>query len=405
MRIGILNASTVAADRNAPRPHLEARVQPSLASIPAADWNALDLGGVPFLHHAYLAGLEQHGAVGVGTGWLPCHVVVYAGSTLVGALPLYSKTHSWGEFVFDFSWAEAYTRHGLGYYPKLVSATPFTPATGPRLLVHPQHEADPIRHALLAGARALLATHSSLHFQFPSDADADWLKAQGLLSRIDCQFHWTHQGYADFDAFLATFTAEKRKKAKRERRRIAEASVVFEWRAGDTLSPALWSQVYALKASTFHRHGHEPYLPQTLFESLGAHSGVVPLVLLAWRHDLLVATAIFFASADTLYGRYWGSSGDYHSLHFEACYYQGIEYCIQHGIRHFEPGTQGEHKVARGFVPTLTHSMHDIKDPRFKEAIAQFLEQERAAVHRYAEAVADHVPYRHTAATEIQVVI
>ncbi len=385
--------------------NLQPRVERALTTIAAADWNALDHGGVPFLRYAYLAGLEAYGAVGPGTGWMPVHITVYQQGILVGALPLYSKTHSWGEFVFDFSWAQAYERNGLPYYPKLVSATPFTPATGPRLLVHPDYPADPIRHALLAAARALLPTHSSLHLQFTSTTDTPWLHSQGLLSRIDCQFHWSNQNYATFEEFLATFTADKRKKAKRERRRIAEAGVVFEWRTGDSLDAALWAQVYALKASTFHRHGHEPYLPQAFLESLSSDRLVRPLILLAWHGTQLVATAIFFASATTLYGRYWGSSGDYHSLHFEACYYQGIEYCIQHQLKQFEPGTQGEHKVARGFVPTLTHSMHEIADPRFSEAIAGFLEQERAGVARYATEVASHVPYRDEPTPPLTVVI
>ena len=366
----------------------------TIDELGAAAWNALAHEGVPFLRHEFLAALEHSGAVGPARGWQPLHIAVRAGDALLGALPLYSKSHSWGEFVFDFSWAQAFERYGLRYYPKLVAATPFTPACGPRFLVHPGADRERVAAALLEGARALLAEHSSLHVQFPTPAEGAWLERAGFWPRLDCQFQWANRGYHDFDEFLAGFTAEKRKKAKRERRRISEAGIRFEWRAGGELGPALWREVYALHADTFHRHGHEPYLELAFFTELSHTLPGQPLVLLARHGGTLVAAAIFFRGAEALYGRYWGARGDFHSLHFEACYHQGIDYCIREGLARFEPGTQGEHKIARGFVPTLTHSAHLIREPRFHAAIGRFLADERAAVRAYATEAGQHVPYR-----------
>lgn len=376
------------------RPTLEARVVDDLAAVDPGEWNALDHQGVPFLRHEFLRGLERSGAVGGDTGWQSRHVLVRRAGGLVGALPLYEKRHSWGEFVFDFSWAKAYERHGLPYYPKLVAATPFTPAGGPRLLVRPGESIDDIRAALLEGAMHAAAGVSSLHVQFTTADEAAWLETAGFATRIDCQFHWHNRGYRDFADFLDTFTADKRKKAKRERRRIEEAGIRYEWRRGDELSPSLWRAVYALKAHTFHRHGHEPYLPLAFFTDLPADSPARPLVLLAWQDSVPVATAIFFRGERTLYGRYWGSAGEFHSLHFETCYHQGIEYCIREGLSSFEPGTQGEHKIARGFAPTITRSSHHIADPRFREAIARYLIEEGRSVEAYAASAAEHVPFK-----------
>jgi predicted N-acyltransferase len=377
-------------------PALVARPLASIDEVPAAEWNALDLGGVPFVRHEFLAALEHTGCVGGDTGWRPRHVIVRRGARLAGAMPLYEKAHSWGEFVFDFGWAQAYSRHGLRYYPKLVAATPFTPATGPRLLVAPGEDAAAIRAALLAAAQDVLRSigGSTLHVQFADDADADWLQARGLLARIDCQFHWENRGYADFDAFLATFTAEKRKKAKRERRRVFEAGIAFEMVPGGELSARDWKTVHRLHGDTFRRHGHDPYLNLAFFAEVSHTLPGQPVVLLARQAGEIVATAIFFRGADTLYGRYWGAAGDFHSLHFEACYHQGIEYCIAQGLRRFEPGTQGEHKLARGFAPSFTRSAHHVADPRFAQAIARFLDEERAAIRAYAKEAGQHVPFR-----------
>jgi predicted N-acyltransferase len=385
-------------------PSLTFRTLAGIDDVAAADWNALDLRGVPFLRHEFLAALEHAGCVGDGTGWRPRHVIVRRGTRVVGAMPLYEKTHSWGEFVFDFGWAQAYSRHGLRYYPKLVGATPFTPASGPRLLVAPGEDAGEVRAALLGAARETMRElgASSLHVQFAADEDAEWLERRGLLGRVDCQFHWQNRDYADFEAFLGTFTADKRKKAKRERRRVFEAGIVFEMRAGHELDAREWRAVHALHADTFRRHGHDPYLSLPFFEEVSRTLPGQPVVLLARAGRDIVATAIFFRGRDTLYGRYWGAAGDFHSLHFEACYHQGIEYCIANGLQRFEPGTQGEHKLARGFAPAFTRSAHEIADPRFAQAIARFLEEERAAVRAYAREAGQHVPFRRSEHLDVE---
>ena len=388
----------------------------AIDEVPAAAWNALGHAGVPFLRHEFLAALEHTGCVGPGTGWIPCHVTVARGTQLLGALPLYRKSHSWGEFVFDFSWAQAYARHGERYYPKLVAATPFTPATGPRLLLRAdlpagagslaagtETGADAVRRALLAAAHAAEPRASSLHLQFTTGEEARWLAAHNALARIDCQFHWENRRavagedsarYLDFEDFLGCFTAEKRKKAKRERRRVLEAGIAFDWCSGAELDAAEWQRVYELHADTFRRHGHEPYLNRAFFAEVSRTLPAALQVLRARRGAEVLATAIFFRGAEALYGRYWGATAGLHSLHFEACYHQGIEYCIREGLARFEPGTQGEHKLARGFRPTLTHSAHFIREPRFAAAIGRFLAQERAAVRAYALDAGQHVPFR-----------
>ena len=382
---------------------LEARRLKSIAEVEARDWNALNAGGVPFLRHEFLHTLEATGCVGRGTGWTPAHLVLHGGGkhpTLVGALPLYEKSHSWGEFVFDFSWAEAYARHGDRYYPKLVAAIPVTPVTGPRVLVSPADSAAAVREALTRAAEALAEERaaSSVHAQFPTAEEAEFLGQQGWLPRLDCQFHWFNKGYADFEGFLQSFTAEKRKKAKRERRRVLEAGIDFEFRRGGELSLAEWRTVHRLHALTFHRHGHEPYLSLEFFATLSRVWPEQPVVALARRGREVVATAIFFEGSEALYGRYWGASADYHSLHFETCYHQGIEFAIRQGLARFEPGTQGLHKLARGFTPTLTHSAHFIRDPRYRRALAAFLSEEGASVRDYANAASRHLPFRRIAA-------
>ncbi|HKN09633.1 MAG TPA: GNAT family N-acetyltransferase, partial [Pseudomonadota bacterium] len=311
------------------------------------------------------------------------------------------KAHSRGEFVFDFSWANAYAQHGLRYYPKLLSAIPFTPATGARFLVSPGVDAQAMSAALIAAATSYAQEEqlSSWHILFPTEEDLEASRRAGLILRRDCQFHWYNRGYESFDAFLATFTAEKRKKAKRERRRVAEAGIGFDTLSGGDLDQTLWRTVYEFYADTFYRHGHEPYLSLKFFKLIAARMPERLMLKLARQGATPVAVAIFFVGDDALYGRYWGAGGNHHSLHFETCYYQGIEYCIERGLQRFEPGTQGEHKVPRGFVPTLTGSAHYIADERFAAAIRDFAARETRGVGRYAAAVNEHIPY-HKAADE-----
>ena len=367
-----------------------------MADVDAAAWNALAGHAQPFLRHEFLLAVEESGCASRRTGWTPRHLVLEnARGQAVGAMPLYLKSHSRGEFVFDFSWANAYAQHGLRYYPKLLNAVPFTPVRGSRLLVAADADAQAHVRALIesAGEYARAEALSSWHVLFPSNTDLADLKAAGLIERRDCQFHWFNQGYESFDAFLATFTAEKRKKAKRERRRVAEAGIEFDTRLGGEMDDDLWETVYAFYADTFYRHGHEPYLTLDFFKRIAA---ALPdrLMLKIARHGVTpIAVAIFFIGEEALFGRYWGAGGNYHSLHFETCYYQGIEFCIEHKLQRFEPGTQGEHKVPRGFVPTLTSSVHDIVDPRFAAAIRDFAAREARGVDQYAASVNEHVPY------------
>jgi predicted N-acyltransferase len=382
-----------------------ARFLKSIADVDAAAWNAVAGSIQPFLRHEFLLALEASGCAVPRTGWAPCHLVLEdPRGRVTGAMPLYRKAHSRGEFVFDFSWANAYAQHGLKYYPKLLTAIPFTPVRGPRLLVGPGEDPPATAAALIRAAAGYARSEqlSSWHVLFPSDENLAPLKRAGLIERRDCQFHWFNQGYESFDAFLATFTAEKRKKAKRERRRVAEAGIEFDTRLGGDMDDASWAVVYEFYADTFYRHGHEPYLNLNFFKRIAAAMPDKLMLKIARHGPSPIAVAIFFVGEDALFGRYWGAGGNFHSLHFETCYYQGIEYCIQHKLQRFEPGTQGEHKVPRGFVPTLMGSAHDIVDPRFSAAITDFALREARGVDHYAAAVNEHVPYHRASDEELQ---
>jgi predicted N-acyltransferase len=377
---------------------LQARTVASIDHIPAAQWNALVLDGNPFVRHEFLLALERTACVGAASGWLPNHLILEDGERLLAALPLYRKSHSWGEFVFDWSWARAYDQAGLHYYPKLVSMPPFTPATGPRLLIAPDAPIDAkarLSQELLTLAKS--AHLSSAHLLFLTDEDRAVLNDQvdqPFLWRKDCQFHWRNRGYGSFDDFIATFRADKRKKALRERRRVHEGGVTYRTLTGADMDAKLWDIVFGFSAATFEAHGHEHYLNVEFFRAVSSVMPQMVVVKLAEYQGHPIATAIFFRGEKVLYGRYWGAAANYHSLHFETCYYQGIEYCIEHGLEHFEPGTQGEHKVPRGFEPTTTWSAHWIADPRFRRAIDEYLNVERAQIDQYILEVEQHTPFR-----------
>ena len=367
-----------------------------ILNLDPESWNSL-AGDSPFLRYEFLAALEETGCVGGQTSWQPCHITVTSpDGELLGALPLYIKYDSRGEFVFDWGWANAYEQAGLDYYPKLVSAVPFTPATGRRMLVADTADFPEIAEALLGAARELGKTldASSLHVLFPTDAQNNFLADEGLLTRKSCQFHWHNDDYQSFEDFLSRFSSAKRKKARRERRRIAEAGIHFEHLSGDELTDNDWDAVFGFYAKTFLRRGRSPYLSREFFTSIADSIPKSLVVILARYEEQPIASAICFRSSDTLYGRYWGSLADFHSLHFETCYYQGIEYCIREGLRRFEPGTQGEHKISRGFTPKATWSNHWILDPEFGHAVAEFLDREREHVEAYMDELADHAPYR-----------
>jgi predicted N-acyltransferase len=368
----------------------------SIADVSSREWNALGAGGNPFTRHEFLAALERTHCVGRGTGWEPRYLTLQDGGGLAAAAAAFVKTHSFGEFVFDFAWAKGYERLGRRYYPKLTLAAPFTPATGPRLLVRADLDGTAVAARLLAELEHHAVSHglSGVHALFLDEAARAACARRGWLLRRDCQFHWTNRGYGSFEEYLGTFTAEKRKKARRERRRVAEAGVRFETRLGGELDEALLDRIYDLHRDTFLRHGHEPYLTRAFFSAAARAMPDSLMVKLARHGRTVVAAAIFFCCRDALFGRYWGAAADYHSLHFEACYHQGIEFCIERGIARFEPGTQGEHKVSRGFEPAITWSAHYIADTAFRAAISEYLAREGAAVEAYALEVQGHVPYR-----------
>jgi uncharacterized protein len=374
---------------------VQVRLLSRISDIPAGEWNAL-AGDYPFLRHEFLAAIEDSGCASARSGWSPHHLLLFDEHGLAAAAPLYRKTHSWGEFVFDFAWARAAEQAGIPYYPKLLCAVPFTPASGPRLLCRTDLPAAATRVQLLAAMRERLdaAQLSSVHALFLDAPARAACEQDGWLLRRDCHFQWHNRGYRDFDDFLDSFSADKRKKARRERRRVAEQGIEFRTLRGDELSEALIERVFLLHEVTFIRHGHTPYLNRAFFSRIARSLADSFLVKLALRDGVAVAAAVFFRSADTLYGRYWGADADYHSLHFEACYYQGIDYCIAHGLSTFQPGTQGEHKIARGFEPALTWSAHWIADPALRRAIGAYLAREGLAIDAYASEADAHAPFR-----------
>lgn len=384
----------------------------SMTDVSAAAWNRLDAGGSPFLRHEYLAALEQHGCAIRRTGWEHSALLLTAeDGGLLGAFPQYRKHHSMGEFVFDFAWADAYSRLGLRYYPKRICAIPFTPVPGPRFLLaapstlsyYGWRPAEACLALLKASLeRTACQGDSSWHCLFPETAQAHILRDQGLIMRKGYRFLWTNAGYRSFEDFLACLTAKKRKKIKRERRRIREAEIEVEMDVAERFDTSIWQELFPLYASTYLIRGQAPYLNLGFFQTLHRSLARNMVLALARHKRRLIAGAIFFRDAERLYGRHWGASDDYHSLHFELCYYRGIEYCIEQGLSTFDPGTQGEHKVPRGFLPSPTWSAHWLADSRLQLAVADFARREAQMMDRYAEEVRAHSPYRAETATANQ---
>lgn len=374
---------------------MQTRYHESIRDIPAAAWNALFDSGYPFTRHDFLAALEDSGSVGTSAGWEPEHIVIYDDDGLpCAAAPHYRKHHSYGEFVFDFQWADAAHRIGCAYYPKGVCAIPFTPTGGPRLgAVDEQARAELAKALYRTGAAQQL---SSEHILFADASDAESLREAGFLLREDVQFHFRNRGYADFEGYLAALSSAKRKKIRRERRRVhEEAGIRFRVAAGDTLDDAAWARIYALYANTYHERGQHPYLSEAFWQQYGRQEGTPVRVVLGEYNGDILACALCVQGDDTLYGRHWGCAEDVHSLHFETCYYQGIAYCIQQGLARFDAGTQGGHKLMRGFEPVLTYSLHWLAEPRLHAAVADFLERERAAIEAGRERLAtEHSAYR-----------
>ncbi len=381
---------------------METRIVASAGELAARDWNRLDTGDNPFLLHEFLRALEESECVGAAAGWLPQYLIAEEDGRLAGAVPLYRKSHSYGEYVFDWAWAEAYGRAGLRYYPKLVAAVPFTPVTGPRLLVAPGFDAGRVREALARAALDLArATKaSSLHWLFTTPDDNRTLASSGLMERRGSQFHWWNRGYGDFDDFLAGFTSEKRKKVKRERRFVREAGVVMEVRDGPELAPRDWATFHTFYHATIRKHGAIPYLNRPFFDAIARTMPERIVMVFARRDNDVVACALNLRSRDTLYGRYWGGDDAIHSLHFETCYYTPIEYCIARGLHRFEAGAQGTHKLARGLEPIATTSMHWLAHPEFAHAIEKYLARERSAVAESLVELNAHAPFKKIAGSD-----
>lgn len=374
----------------------EARIHRALTDIRAADWDALHDGRNPFLAHAFLAGLETTGCLRPDWGWTPCHVALWDGDALLAAAPGYLKENSHGEFVFDHAWAHAYAQHGLDYYPKWLGAVPYSPVTGPRLLAR-----EPaLRAALLAAVTQLAAQAglSSAHVNFHDAADAPAFAAD-WLPRQDVQYHWHNTaGWRSFDDFLAAMDHRHRKNIRQERRKVRDAGICLRIVHGDEASDAELAAMHGFYLQTFADYGNSPALTLQFLHHLARAMPRQLVIVLAERESKAIAGALCLRGGDTLYGRYWGALEQHPGLHFETCYYQGIDYCLREGLARFEPGAQGRHKIARGFLPTLVHSRHWIADPRFAHAIGAWCAHERRQVHAQLERLMAHSPFRADAA-------
>lgn len=373
----------------------------NLADIDAADWDAL-AGNDPFLSHAYLYALQESGCATAQFGWQAQFITLWRDGRLLAAMPLYRKMNSYGEHVFDFAWADAYYRNGLRYYPKLVCMVPFTPVTGKRLLVAACPEAAELRALLLSSALRFArdAGVSSLHCLFPDEADTREMQAQGMMLRQDVQFHWQNsvplqnRGYRDFDEFLAALSRDKRKRIKQERRKVQEAGIQLQCVTGENATPEQWAFFASCYAHTRQMHHSPPALNADFFQRIGATLPGNTLLVIATREGRPIASALNLFTEDVLYGRSWGAFEYHPGLHFEACYYQAIEFCIARNIRIFEGGAQGEHKLARGFLPVTTRSAHWLAHPQFSRAVEDYLQQETGAISEYVDELNERSPFK-----------
>jgi predicted N-acyltransferase len=375
---------------------MDLQVLTAIDAIDRDDWNAVSGTDYPFLRHEFLAALEHNRCVGPRWGWLPRHLAAFEHGRLVAAIPLYIKDNSYGEFVFDWSWADAYQRAGLAYYPKAVVAVPYTPATGPRILTAPDADRDAVAGSLIDLSKewAKQEQLSSLHWLFTDPDDTRRLEEQGLSLRMGCQFHWHNRAYRDFEDYLDCFNSRKRKKVRRERRYVEQAGIDIRIVHGNEASDTELAVMHELYRSTFDRKWGHATLNAGFFRDIAASMGDQLVLVIAGKHGRIVAGAICLRSGDTLYGRHWGCYEDYHSLHFETCFYQGIDYCINNGLRCFEPGAQGEHKISRGFLPTATWSAHWIAHDGFRDTINRFLRHETGAMREYMEELSERSPFR-----------
>ena len=380
---------------------MHCKFYPSIVDIPSSVWNELFGSENPFVQHAFLLALEESGCVSGKTGWQPQHIMLVDDQRPLAVMPLYVKNHSYGEFVFDWGWADAYTRHGLDYYPKLITAIPFSPIAGPRVGVLPTAVVSEVFTALLNAVHQLAASsnYSSWHLLFPDLRLQETLmemKDEGaVLHREAVHFHWFNRNYRVFDDFLATLRSARRKTLKRERRRVAEQGISMQRKIGTEISDDEWHGFYRCYMNTYRkRSGHDGYLNRNFFNRLRQTMAGQLMLVVARCGQQIVACSLFLFDNNRLYGRYWGALQDISCLHFEACFYQGIEFCIEHGLQVFDPGTQGEHKLMRGFEPVKSTSYHWIADVRFRQAITGFLNQERRSTDKYQQQAETYLPYR-----------
>jgi uncharacterized protein len=389
-------------DKSPPQDAPEVHVVPAIKLIAAAEWDACANPDAatynPFVSHAFLAALEDTKCVGGRTGWQPQHIVVQAagGGAVLACMPAYLKSHSQGEYVFDHGWAEAFERAGGRYYPKLQATVPFSPVPGPRLLVRPGAEAADHRKLLLAGSAALAKQHglSSVHVTFMSEAEWQSAAEAGWLQRTDQQFHWANQGYQSFDDFLAVLSSRKRKTIRKEREQALASGLAIEQLTGAAITEAHWDAFYEFYQNTGSRKWGRPYLNRAFFTALGQSMANDCLLVMAHRNGRYIAGALNMIGGDCLYGRYWGAIEQHPCLHFEVCYYQAIEFAIAHKLARVEAGAQGEHKLARGYMPSATYSAHWIADGGFRKAVARYLNEERRHVVEQREMLAEFGPYR-----------
>ena len=381
---------------------LDLKFLDSISSVGAEDWNKLAGIENPFTRYEFLWALEKTGCTTDKTGWAPHHAAVYAGleneepSELVAIMPLYQKTNSYGEYVFDWSWASAYQNYGLNYYPKFVSAVPFTPSHGTRLFTADSANRSDIVKLIFDGLKRKVKSieASSLHILFPTAEENQLFEKIGITARTACQFHWFNRGYSSFDDFLATLNSRKRKNIRRERQKIAERGTRFETIAGSSITAEHWNIFYEFYQSTYMMRGMRGYLSLNFFTELGQEMPGQLFMIVALDGNKMIAAALFFRNSEKLFGRYWGSSQDYQFLHFETCYYQGQEYCIQHKLKSFDSGAQGEHKIQRGFEPIITYSNHWIANEGFAQAINNFLDEERPHIERYQREASSLLPFK-----------
>ena len=366
-----------------------------MTEVDALCWNRLIQHKNPFLRHEFLLALEQSGAVIPATGWVPQHLLVFEQQELIAAMPLYLKDHSRGEYVFDQQWADAYYQSGMDYYPKWLNAIPFTPCSGQRLLIQEGINNAEIIAACLDYIKQLSALKniSSLHCLFPL-AEQNNLLAQHLMVREAIQFHWFNKDYRDFDDYLQSFTSRQRKNVKKERRKVTEQGITLERVSGLNISEQQWQVFFLFYEMTYLKRGQSAYLNSDFFKQLAQTMPEQILLVLAIKDQSYVGAALSFIGADTLYGRYWGCYDEYHSLHFETCYYQGIEYCLEQGLQRFDSGAQGEHKISRGFEPISTYSSHWIQNSQFAKLITQFLGRETELTQQYKQDCRRKLPFK-----------